>query len=212
METQRLSAIIERYSIKLIRNLLLILLLGAVVNSELSAQCTVSGVSGSGFLFASQCAPATTVIYYEFTFSTQPPNPTYRVSFNWGDGTTQNTFPAVQSRVVAGITVYYVRAELSHTFPADGLCEYEVRMVLVDNGFACLDSRQIQIVGNWHQDDVASANGLIRIDPVEEYVCKGSPLNDFTFADASNFACNIQDNPFQDLPPKISFRKIKKKQ
>ncbi|NLD63032.1 MAG: hypothetical protein GX646_03990, partial [Bacteroidales bacterium] len=152
----------------------IILLTGLLFGSfsrSADAQCTVSGVSGSGFLFANTCAPATTVIYYEFTFSTMPPEPTYRVQFIWGDGTANNVYPAVQSRVVAGVTAYYVRAELSHTFPANGLCEYEVLMQMIDNGSACLDSRQVQLIGNWHQDDIALANGQIDITPDEEDVC-----------------------------------------
>ena len=181
----------------------IILLTGLLFGSfsrSADAQCTVSGVSGSGFLFANTCAPATTVIYYEFTFSTMPPNPTYRVQFIWGDGNTTNTFPAVQSRVVGGIIVYYVRAELSHTFPADGLCEYEVLMQMIDNGSACLDSRQVQLIGNWHQDDIALANGQIDITPDEEDVCEGLPLLDFQFQDATHFSCNIQDNPTAQKP------------
>ncbi len=171
-----------------------------IFSQSLAAQCTVSGVSGSGFLFANTCAPATTVIYYEFTFSTMPPNPTYRVQFIWGDGNTTNVYPTVQTRVVAGITVYYVRAELSHTFPANGLCEYEVMMQMIDNGSACLDSRQVQIIGNWHQDDIALANGVIDITPDEEDVCEGLPLLDFQFTDATHFSCNIQDNPTAQKP------------
>ncbi|MCB0801105.1 MAG: hypothetical protein KDB91_11425, partial [Bacteroidales bacterium] len=181
----------------------IILLTGLLFGSfsrSADAQCTVSGVSGSGFLFANTCAPATTVIYYEFTFSTMPPNPTYRVQFIWGDGNTTNVYPAVQSRVVAGVTYYYLRVELAHTYPADGLCEYEVMIQIIDNGSACLDSRQIQLVGNWHQDDIALANGQIDITPDEEDVCEGLPLLDFQFQDATHFSCNIQDNPTAQKP------------
>jgi len=180
--------------------LLLSGLLIGFLNSIASAQCTVTGVSGSGFLFADQCAPVTTVIYYEFTFSSMPPKPSYLVMYFWRDGNTESYSATVQSRIVAGFTVYYVRAELSHTFPATGLCEYEVMMQLVDNGFACLDSRQFQIVGNWHQDDILAANGIIEMDPLQEDVCEGSPLIDFQFQDISNFACNIQDNPLAQKP------------
>ncbi|MHC1731146.1 MAG: PKD-like domain-containing protein [Bacteroidales bacterium] len=172
----------------------------SILSKPANAQCTVSGVSGSGFLFASACAPASTVIYYEFTFSVMPPNPTYRVQFLWGDGTFNNVYPAVQSRVVAGITVYYIRAELAHNFPANGLCEYEVLMQMIDNNSACLDSRQFQVIGNWHQDDIALANGQIDITPAQEDVCEGLPLIDFQFADATHFSCNIQDNPTAQKP------------
>ena len=175
-------------------------LLLSVLSKPANAQCTVSGVSGSGFLFASTCAPVSTVIYYEFTFSVMPPNPTYRVQFLWGDGTFNNVYPAVQSRVVGGITVYYIRVELSHNFPANGLCEYEVLMQMIDNNSACLDSRQFQVIGNWHQDDIALANGQIEITPAQEDVCEGLPLIDFQFADATHFSCNIQDNPTAQKP------------
>jgi len=194
------SRILSRTMKFLLRILFLTGFIFGIYNQPVEAQCTVSGVSGSGFLFANTCAPATTVIYYEFTFSTMPPNPTYRVQFIWGDGTTNNVYPAVQSRVVAGITVYYVRAELSHTFPANGLCEYEVLMQMIDNGSACLDSRQVQIIGNWHQDDIALANGSIEIDPAQEDVCEGLPLLGFRFTDDTHFSCNIQDNPTAQKP------------
>ena len=184
----------------LFRNIFLAGFILGVFSQSVAAQCTVSGVSGSGFLFANTCAPATTVIYYEFTFSTMPPNPTYRVQFIWGDGTATNVYPAVQTRDVGGVTVYYLRAELSHTFPANGLCEYEVLMQMIDNGSACLDSRQVQLIGNWHEDDIALANGYIDITPEEEHVCEGLPLIDFQFTDATHFSCNIQDNPTAQKP------------
>ncbi len=194
------SRIMSRTMKFLLRTIFLTGFISGLISQPVTAQCTVSGVSGSGFLFANTCAPATTIIYYEFTFSTMPPNPTYRVQFIWGDGATNNVYPAVQTRVVAGITVYYIRAELSHTFPANGLCEYEVMMQMIDNGSACLDSRQVQIIGNWHQDDIALANGQIDITPAEEDVCEGLPLIDFRFADATHFSCNIQDNPTAQKP------------
>ena len=169
--------------------------------TSVKGQCTVSGVSGSGFLFAQQCAPVTTGIYYEFTFFSKPPETTYRVLYFWGDGTSQNTFPTVQWKsFIPGDTTWYVRAELTHTFPADGLCEYNTTMVLVDNGFQCFDSRQVQIIGNWHQDDQAAAFGVIALNPLQRDVCVGQPLIDFPFADATNFACNIQDLPDAQKP------------
>ncbi len=171
-----------------------------VYNQSIVAQCTIVGTSGSGQLFASNCAPATTIVYYDFYFNVMPPNPTYRVQYIWGDGTTNNVYPAVQSRIIGGETFYYLRVELSHTYPANGLCEYEVMIQIIDNGSACLDSRQVQLIGNWHQDDIALANGFIDITPEEEHVCEGLPLLDFQFVDATHFSCNIQDNPTAQKP------------
>jgi PKD repeat protein len=71
---------------------------------------------------------------------------------------------------------------------------------IIDNGSACLDSRQVQLIGNWHQDDIALANGFIDITPEEEHVCEGLPLLDFQFVDATHFSCNIQDNPTAQKP------------
>jgi len=186
----------------IIRFLFLILVFSGIISNKSYSQCTVKGVSGSGFLYAGECAPVTTVIYYEFTFSgtTPPPNATYRVLYFWGDGTTQNALGTVQTRVVGGITVYYLRTELSHTYPAAGNCEYLAYMVLVDNGFQCSDSYQAQVVSNWHQDDVAAAHGHIAMNPIQEDVCEGLPLIDFSFTDVSNFACNKQDFPIGQKP------------
>jgi large repetitive protein len=186
--------------------ILRLLVIGSLVlglNSEAKAQCTVTGVSGSGFLYADFCAPAYASLYYEFTFgTTAPPQPTYRVLFFWGDGTpAHSAFYPVQSKLVGPLTVYYVRAEKDHTFPAGGNCEYNVNMVLVDNGFQCPDSRQVQIIANWHQDDVALAGGVIALNPTPRHdVCIGLPLVDFRFTDASIFACNIQQNPVAQKP------------
>jgi hypothetical protein len=162
----------------------------------------VTGVSGSGFLFASFCAPGYSSLYYEFTFgTTAPPQPQYRVVFIWGDGTPSETiWVPVQSKVVGMFTVYYCRAEKDHTFPAAGACEYTVNMLLVDNGFQCPDSRQVQIIANWHQDDIAAANGIVAMDPLQEDVCEGLPLINFQFADVTNFACNLQDYPLAQKP------------
>ncbi len=185
----------------LLKIVLLSFLFFSFLETKTIAQCTVTGVSGSGFLFAEECAPVTTSIYYEFTFgTTAPPHSSYRVIYFWGDGTVQNTYPTVQTRVVGSSTVYYVRAELSHTYPAIGDCEYYPYMVLVDNGAQCSNSYQTQVVANWHQDDIAAAHGQIAMDPVQEDVCEGLPLIDFTFTDVSNFACNKQDYPIGQKP------------
>jgi hypothetical protein len=196
MKTSNLPEIKRTRHMKLIKGLLLSVLIIAFINFKVEAQCTVTGVSGSGFDFAGQCAPVSTGIYYEFVFGlVAPPQPSYRVIYFWGDGVIDNTFPLVQSRIVFGNTIYYVHADLPHTFPANGDCEYNVNMVLVDNGYQCSDSRQVQIVGNWHQDNVATANGVIALNPTpRKDVCEGVPLVDFQFADVSHFACNLQDN------------------
>ncbi|MBN2863139.1 MAG: hypothetical protein JXN62_08270, partial [Bacteroidales bacterium] len=175
---------------------------------KINAQCTVTGVSGSGFLLADFCAPSYNYIYYEFTFGTvAPPNPEYRVIFIWGDGSANtNIMVPVQTKLIGATTVYYVRAEADHTFPAIGNCEYNVNMLLYDNG-ACNDSRQVQIISNWHEDDVAAASGVITLNPTPRHdVCEGLPLIDFRFSDASTFACNIQQYPTAQKP-NHTFRK-----
>ncbi|MGA2408345.1 MAG: PKD-like domain-containing protein, partial [Bacteroidales bacterium] len=187
---------------KIIKVFLLSVVLIGFINSKALSQCTVTGVSGSGFDFAAQCAPASVGIYYDFNFGlVAPPQPSYRVEYVWGDGVIENTFPVVQSKIVFGNTVYYVHADLPHTYPATGDCEYYPYMVLVDNGYVCPDSRQTQIVANWHPDNVASASGVIALNPTpEKDVCEGYSLVDFQFADASHFACNIQDYPTAQKP------------
>ena len=132
-----LPGIIKNQYMKLIKIFILSGLLLGFINITASAQCTVTGVSGSGFLYADFCAPAYTSLYYEFTFgTTAPPQPTYRIIFLWGDGSpNDNIWAPVQSKLVGALTVYYVRAEKDHTFPAGGNCEYNVNMILVDNGF-----------------------------------------------------------------------------
>ena len=189
---------------KLIKVLLLSGLFLSFINSSASALCTVTGVSGSGFLFAGQCAPVTTGIYYDFTFDVKPTPTTFRVIYFWGDGLSESTYPTVQSKVVytpAPVTVYFVHAELWHTYPAAGNCEYYPYMILVDNGSQCSDSRQTQIVANWQQDDIAAASGVIALNPTpRKDVCVGLPLVDFQFTDASRFSCNLQQYPSAQKP------------
>jgi hypothetical protein len=139
---------------KLFKVFFLAVFLLGFINSKAFAQCTVTGVSGSETLLAGQCAPVLTAVGYTFTFGTvAPPQASYTVMFFWGDGVIESKNCLVQSKIVFGLTVYYVNAELPHTFPATGLCEYNVEMFLIDNGFKCNDSKQIQIIANWHQDD-----------------------------------------------------------
>ena len=146
MATSISSVIKNIRDMKLIKVLLLSFILLGLFNYKASAQCTVSGVSGSGFLFAGQCAPVSVALYYEFTFGlVAPPQPSYRVMWVWGDGVIENDYPAVQTKLVFGNTVYYVRSEMPHTYPAAGTCEYYPYMVLVDNGYVCTDSRQLSI-------------------------------------------------------------------
>jgi hypothetical protein len=203
MATSILSEIKRVRDRKLLRVFLLSLLLIGLMNYNASAQCTVIGVSGSGFDFAAQCAPGSVGIYYDFSFGlVAPPAAFYRVIYFWDDGNVENTYPLVQSKIVFGNTVYYIHADLPHTYPANGDCEYYPYMVLVDaNGYLCADSRQTQIVANWHTDNVATASGVIAINPApEKDVCAGSTLVNFQFADASHFACNIQDYPTAQKP------------
>jgi hypothetical protein len=202
MDTSNLPEIQKTKDMKLFKVFLFSLLLVGLFTSKSLAQCTITGVSGSGFDFANQCAPAFTGIWYEYIFGTvAPPQASYRVIYFWGDGVVENTFPVVQTKVVFGMTVYYIRADLPHTYPAGGNCEYYPYMILVDNGFQCPDSRQTQIVANWQQDDVAAASGVIALNPTpRKDVCVGLPLVDFMFADASRFACNVQNYPLGQKP------------
>mgnify|MGYP001005234493 FL=1 len=154
----------RNYNITFLKFLLLSSLFLGFINHSSSAQCTVTGVSGSGFDYADFCAPAYAKLYYEFTFGTvAPPEAQYRVLWVWGDGSITNDWRPVQTKMVGPLTVYYVRSERDHTFPAVGNCEYHVNIVLVDQGYQCPDSRQVQIISNWHQDDVASANGIFHL-------------------------------------------------
>ncbi len=165
-----------------------------------NAQCPI-GLPSSGQLLANFCAPAQVGVWYEYFSSSPMPQATYRVQCIWGDGNTVNVNQAVQTRVVGGVTQWYVRVELFHTFPAAGLCEYAVVLALYNSsGVQCQDSKQTQIVANWHQDDIASANGRIVLDPVQKDVCEGLPLIDWQFRDVTNFACNLRDYPLAQKP------------
>ena len=193
----------RNYNMIFLKFLILSSLLLGFINHSSSGQCTVTGVSGSGFDYADFCAPAYAMLYYEFTFGeVAPPETQYRVLWIWGDGSPiTNDWCPVRTKIVGSRTVYYVRSERDHTFPAVGNCEYHVNITLVDQGYQCPDSRQVQIISNWHQDDVASANGIISFNPTPRHdVCIGLPLNDFRFSDATNFACNLQDNPNAQKP------------
>ena len=202
MATSILSELKSTRYLKFIKILLLSVLLVGFFNAKSSAQCTVTGVSGSGFSFASQCAPAYTSIYYEFTFGlVAPPKPSYNVLYFWGDGSpNQSTVGVVRSKIVGINTVYFVRVELDHTFPINGNCEYTIEMFLIDNGFKCNDSKQVQLIANWHEDDVALAMGVIAMSPLQKDVCPQSPLLNFQFLDVTNFACNLQDFPLAQKP------------
>ena len=72
---------------------------------------------------------------------------------------------------------------------------------------------QIQYVGNWHVDN--EAGGIIAITPPIKEVCEGDALANFTFQDASTFACvlihpciipmslNVMFSLFMALPPVV---------
>ncbi len=201
--TASISDITEKLrNMKLFRVFLLTGLFLGLNKSLVSAQCTVTGVSGSGFnLGFFVRLPIIHFIMNLHLVLLLHHCHTYRVLFIWGDGNTDNIWAHVQTKLVGATTVYYVRADKDHTFPAAGNCEYTVNIILVDNGFQCPDSRQVQIIANWHEDDVAAASGVISLNPTPRHdVCVGLPLVDFRFSDASVFACNLQQYPLAQKP------------
>ncbi len=185
--------------------LIFVILLFNLTPNKMVAQyvcpSTFAGVS-SGNLIINQCAPAYAQITYEYNFGTTAPSTTsFRVLVRYGDGAIANYYPTVQTRIVGSVTMYYIALELYHTYPANGNCDYTVEMAIyTGSGGICSDSKQTQVIGNWHLDNDATANGKIELAPEEEEVCEGSPLLNFIFQDDSNYACNLQDDPVLQKP------------
>ncbi|MFC2116442.1 hypothetical protein ACFLTU_08190, partial [Bacteroidota bacterium] len=81
----------------------------------------------------------------------------------------------------------YIEQSHQFTIPLNGDCEYVVRILFYYESTAIPSATQIQYVGNWHVDN--EADGVIAITPPIEEVCEGEDVVDFTFQDASTFAC-----------------------
>jgi|GEM_PF-1027244 len=159
-----------------------------------SAQCSVVGNPSSGQRGSDFCSPVVKQVWYRFDFATKPPAASYRVLYQWGDGSVNNNYwPEVKyESLFPGDTTWYVLTEPIKTYiDNDGVCDYVTTIVLVDGGYQCGDSRQTQEIASWHTDDTAPAQGIIDVTADIIEVCEGDSLIDSTFRDASSFACNV---------------------
>ena len=144
-----------------------------------SGQCSIDVIGRySGVLPDSKCAPSQVVVNYSVVFTTPTPASSYRVQFLWNyESGETNDFEYVwvtpTTSVVGGVTRYTVATTLSHSYTSGNLCEYTIRIGLMDNGYFCHNSSKIEEAANWHEDDVALANGFIRLTPEEKEVCEG---------------------------------------
>ncbi len=154
----------------------------------------VVGNPGSSQSAVEVCVPAAYDITYRFEFIS-PANPTddNRVLFRLidiDDGSLISYRNYLNVPVQTGPGPLFRKyIEQTHRFdlPVDGDCEYKVEIFFYYEGTFVSSGTQIQYVGNWHTDD--EANGTIQITPDIQEVCEGDSLIDFTFQDASDFAC-----------------------
>ena len=87
-----------------IKNIIPAVFLLFLSNTVVYTQCP-SGLSSSGLLNSSYCAPSDIGMFYEFASPAPMPQTSYRIQFIWGDGVTKNVTQSVQTRIVGGVTI-----------------------------------------------------------------------------------------------------------
>lgn len=132
------------------------------------------------------CSPVTADLQYQITFaSALVAGSTYRLTYEWGDGT-----PNTVVILPAGQASYNVTQ--NHPFPVASDCEYRVLMTISVNGAACINTRQQQIISTWRTDAFNGGNVQL-ISPTTNTtiheVCEGVNI-DVIFNDLTNFNCN----------------------
>lgn len=140
----------------------------------------------SGKLQTSNCSQVSPDINYRLTFQTPTAvGPTYRVTFDWGDGS-----PITNVIVPGGQTVYDVTR--NHVFPLNSDCEYRVQIYFSVNAARCTNHNQEQFVTSWRTDEYNGGNVRL-ISPTTNTniheVCEGVNV-DVIFQDQTIFNCN----------------------
>ncbi|MCD4769568.1 MAG: hypothetical protein K8R35_05315, partial [Bacteroidales bacterium] len=177
---------------RLFRFLLIVFGILLVISNNLVGQ--VVGNPGSSQSAVQVCEPSSYIITYTFEFiSPANPVPSNRVLFRLEDIDDGSLIEFQNYSNIAyqiGPAPFFRKyIEQSHQFdlPLNGDCEYRVTILFYYDGTIIPSASQIQIIGNWHVDD--EADGVIAITPDIEEICEGQDVVDFTFQDASTFAC-----------------------
>lgn len=140
----------------------------------------------SGKVQTGNCSQVSPDVNYRLVFQTPTAvGPTYRVTFDWGDGS-----PITNVVVPGGQTVYDVTR--NHVFPLNSDCEYRVQIYFSVNAARCTNHNQEQFVTSWRTDEYNGGNVQL-ISPTTNTnvheVCEGVPV-DVIFQDQTIFNCN----------------------
>lgn len=144
------------------------------------------------------CAPVTVtrfeIIYY-FNVA-QNPN-TIQIRYVWNDPANTETTIGLGNGLVAsaGNTAFTANASFTY-FNNNGECAIRPTTYVLINGVVCPTSEQRQSAFFWGTD--VQANARVELAPNSWDVCFNNPVVAATFADVSEFNCNINvepDNP-----------------
>jgi gliding motility-associated-like protein len=144
------------------------------------------------------CAPVTVtqfqIIYY-FNVA-QNPN-TIQIRYVWNDPANTETTIGLGNGLVAsaGNTAFTANASFTY-FNNNGECSIRPTTYILINGVVCPTSEQRQSAFFWGTD--VQANARVELAPNSWDVCFNNPVVNATFADVSEFNCNINvepDNP-----------------
>jgi PKD repeat protein len=186
------------------RKIILISLIFLASPSTLLAQLPGSPASGQDAIKI--CVPAEYKIDYSYTLLIGvEPTGSFRVLMRFLDSE-GNAIPGYSvNKTGTGLNKYQlpsgrwiIETEHIFTLPIRSDCEYSIEIYLFNdpdggtNWTVVSGAGQIQRITNWHRDDYPGAGEII-IDPEEELVCEGYPLENFTFRDVSLFACTDSD-------------------
>jgi gliding motility-associated-like protein len=144
------------------------------------------------------CAPVTVtqfeIIYY-FNVA-QNPN-SIQIRYVWNDPANTETTIGIGNGLVAslGNTAFTANASFTY-FDNNGECSIRPTSYVLINGVVCPTSEQRQSAFFWGTD--VQANAQVELAPNSWDVCFNNPVTNATFADVSEFNCNINvepDNP-----------------
>ena len=144
------------------------------------------------------CAPVTVtrfeIIYY-FNVA-QNPN-TIQIRYVWNDPANTETTIGIGNGLVAsaGNTAFTANASFTYV-NNNGECAIRPTTYVLINGVVCPTSEQRQSAFFWGTD--VQANARVELAPNSWDVCFNNPVVNATFADVSEFNCNINvepDNP-----------------
>lgn len=149
------------------------------------------------------CAPVTVNTFeVTYTFNVAQTPADIEIQFVWNDpANTTETITLGTGLVVSNGDRTFEATASAFPYPDTGPeCFFEAQAFIIVAGDMCETSEQTQIVPSWNVDD--ENGGVIEIDPGVYNVCENSEINGVVFTDASNFNCNINDNP--DNPNQVS--------